>query len=236
MRARTWRNERHDAFRGAYDTREVASYFRAADRIHQIAPSRDRLRAWARNGALRPTGPVRDGRRMCLDFDDLTTSQVIAILRSRGWSFARIRKAELAFAELLGTPRPFANRAFWTMGPDLLARVGGSLVVGTRGGQLAFEDLVRDWLDPVGRHFGFDEATGQAAWWKPVDFVRLDPGVQFGAPCVEGTGVPTSALWSYVRGGDPIPYVADSYGLSVADVERAVAWEDRRRRALGAAA
>lgn len=229
-------NGRAHTFGGAYEPNEVASFLRTSDPIERVAPSAQRLRAWAHNGVLGTEKPAKIGRSLRLSFAHLTTSQVIAILRARGWSFKRIRETERELARLLQTPQPFTNRAFWTMGPDLLTTIDGKLVVGTRGGQLAFEEIVKEWLRPVSRHFGFDEQTGQAVSWCPVQFVELDPRIQFGAPCLKGTSIPTSALWGYVRGGDPIAYVARSYGLAVADVERAVAWEDQRRASLGAEA
>lgn len=236
MSAHNKKHERKPTFGGVYEPNEVASYLRASEPIDRLAPTARRLRAWAHNGVLGENRLAKEGRFLRLSFDHLATSQVIAILRARGWSFPAIRAAERDFARLLGSPRPFTNRDFWTMGPDLLTRIDGTLVVGTRGGQIAFEEILEEWLHPVGRRFGFDEETGMAASWRPVQHIELDPRVQFGAPCVEGTSIPTSALWGYVRGGDPVEYVAQSYGLSVADVERAVAWEDRRRGAVGAEA
>lgn len=227
---------RPHGFGGAYEPSEVASYLRTSEPIERVAPTAQRLRAWAHNGALGTEEPTKVGRSLRLSFGHLVASQVVAILRARGWSFKRIRATERELARLLQTPRPFTNREFWTIGPDLLTRIDGRLVVGTRGGQLAFEEIIKEWLRPVGRHFGFDDQTGQAVSWCPVQHIELDPRIQFGAPCLKGTSIPTSALWGYVRGGDPVDYVARTYGLRVADVERAVAWEDRRRASLGAEA
>lgn len=219
-------------YAGAYSPPELSSYLRTASPIDRIAPSAQRIRSWAHRHVISPHGASRRGRFLELSFDDLTTSQVVAILRDRAWSIRRIEEAERVFAKLLGVERPFTNRALWTAGPDLFARVGGALVAGTRGGQIAMEGIVNEWLHPVGSHFTFDDRTGRARAWRPVARIELDPMVQFGAPCLEGTSIPTSALWSYVHGGDSAAYVARSYGLRVADVERAVAWEDLRLRAL----
>lgn len=236
MPARNEDNEHPHSFDGAYEPSELASYFRASVPIGEIAPSAQRLRAWAHTGKLGPDKPEKVGRLLRLNFNQLATSQVVAILRARNWSFQRIANAEHQFVQLLGTRWPFANRDFWTMGGDLLTRYEGTLMVGTRAGQFALEEIVREWLHPVGRHFDFDPRTGQAITWRPIEGIELDPRFQFGAPLVEGTSIPTASLWSYVRGGDPIGYVARVYALEVADVERAVAWEDRRRGLVGAAA
>ncbi len=63
--------------------------------------------------------------------------------------------------------------------------------------------------------------------------ITLEPSVQFGQSCLKGTRIPTSALWGCRAGGDPPQFIADAYGITVADVERAVEWERQVRAALG---
>jgi len=49
---------------------------------------------------------------------------------------------------------------------------------------------------------------------------------------VKDTRIPTSAIWSYVRGGDRREFIAKSYEISLEDVDRAVKFEDEVRRVL----
>jgi uncharacterized protein (DUF433 family) len=214
--------------RGLYTAPDLASYLRASVPIGQWSPGSERLHAWVRGDVLAPGQQQTPGRDRLLSFEDLVSSQAVALLRKSGLTLADIQKAEQYFAGLYGVRRPYAHRQFWTEGRSIIGHLGDLLIAGNRGGQLLL-GFVAEWMTPVRVRLGFDDRTGLAVSWRPDDRIELDPHVQFGSPCLEATSVPTSALWSYVRGGDPIEVVARSYGLTVPDVERAVSWEDRRR-------
>src|SRR6266496_2086621 len=217
--------------RGLYTAPDLASYLRTSTPIGEWSPTSQRLHAWVRGDVLAPGQQGIPGRDVLLSFEDLVSSQAVALLRRSHFTLAEIRLAESYFSQLYGVRRPFAHCQFWISGRDIIGRLedalGGSLVAGNRSGQLML-DFVADWLHPLRVKLGFDARTGQAVTWQPDDGIELNPRVQFGSPCLETTSIPTSALWSYVRGGDSVTYVARCYGLGIADVERAVAWEDRR--------
>jgi len=218
---------------GLYSALDLASYLRASVPIGQWSPTSQRLHAWVRADILAHGQQQTHGRALLLSFEDLVSSQAVALLRKSGLTLVEIRKADRYFADLYKVHRPFAQRQFWTEGRAIVGRLGDLLIAGNRAGQL-MRDFVAEWMTPVRVRLGFDEQTGLAVTWRPLNGVELDPRVQFGSPCLEMTSIPTSALWSYVRGGDPIASVARDYGLTVADVERAVAWEDRRHHRLAA--
>lgn len=223
--------------RGLYTAPDLASYLRASVPIGYWSPTSERLHAWVKGAVLAPGQQDVPGRERLLSFEDLVSSQAVALLRKSGFSLAEIRTSERYFARLYGVRRPFAHRQFWVSGREIVGRLesalGDSLVAGNRSGQLML-DFIADWLTPVRVHLSFSGETGQAVTWRPDDGIELDPRVQFGSPCLLETSVPTSALWSYVRGGDSVAAIARAYGLGVADVERAVAWEDWRHHRLAA--
>ena len=221
--------------RGLYTALDLASYLRASVPIGQWSPTSERLHAWVRGSVLAPGQQQLPGRDRLLSFEDLVSSQAVVLLRRSRLTLAEIQKAERYFADLYGVRRPFAHRQFWIEGRNIIGRLGDLLISGNRGGQLML-DFVAEWMTPVRVHLEFDDQTGAAVAWRPDDRIELSPCVQFGSPCLKATSVPTSALWSYVRGGDPVEYVAECYGLGVSDVERAVAWEDRRRGSVAAQA
>ena len=224
--------------RGLYTAPDLVSYLHASVPIGQWSPTPRRLHAWVRGDLLAHGQQRLHGRDVMLSFEDLVSSQAVALLRKSGFTLAEIRETERYFATLYGVRRPFAHRQFWTEGRSIIGRLGDKnspLIAGNRAGQLML-DFVAEWMTPVRVQIGFDDQTGEAITWRPGDHIALDPRIQFGSPCLEATSIPTSALWSYVRGGDPVEYVARCYGLGVADVERAVAWEDRRHRRLAAGA
>lgn len=48
--------------------------------------------------------------------------------------------------------------------------------------------------------------------------VSVDPAVQFGHPCIAGTGAPVDVIAERVYAGEPVTAVADDYDVTRADV------------------
>jgi uncharacterized protein (DUF433 family) len=63
--------------------------------------------------------------------------------------------------------------------------------------------------------------------WRPDEYpdspVVIDPSVRFGSPTVHG--IRTETLWEQSQGGEDEQDLAERYGLTVADVRRALAYE-----------
>lgn len=72
-----------------------------------------------------------------------------------------------------------------------------------------------------------------AARWRPDAYpdspVVIDPGIDYGSPTVHG--VKTETLAELVESGEDEEYLADMYGLSVADVRSALAYEWATKKA-----
>jgi len=107
------------------------------------------------------------------------------------------------------------------------------ILSGTRGGQIAW-DFLTEGLESWPHRLSFSETTHRADAWWPTPDISLEPDIQFGQPCLAGTRIPTSALWSYAAGGDSYEAIARAYQIEVKDVEQAVNWENRVRAALDA--
>jgi uncharacterized protein (DUF433 family) len=56
--------------------------------------------------------------------------------------------------------------------------------------------------------------------------IVLDPRVAFGAPVVAGTRIPTSTLAMYTV-GNPMPAIADAFGLEPSKIDVAVGFESQ---------
>ena len=89
--------------------------------------------------------------------------------------------------------------------------------------QLAMS-IVKDYLIPVS---GLQFKDQVASKWSPQPGVMLDLCLQFGEPCIQDTRIPTRALWSLVRGGDPPDLVARSYGITPQELTAALNWENK---------
>jgi len=89
-----------------------------------------------------------------------------------------------------------------------------------KSGQLAFHDTIKNYLRPV--EYGPDEL---AAVWRPANGVWVNPKVQAGSPCVDGTRVPTGVLAALIDEDEDPEDVADDYELDVTQVIAALEFE-----------
>ncbi|HLG71138.1 MAG TPA: DUF433 domain-containing protein [Chloroflexota bacterium] len=222
-------------FNGLYVVPEVARFLRAgADTAPEgggavSLPRPRRLLAWVRRGMALPELAQVAGRELLLTFEDLISLRFVSLLRDAGYSLKHIRKAEDWLRQQTGDPRPFATRDVWKgkFRRELYVHLGGDLVSASKQGQHVFK-FWEDEVELILEHRRLDfDARGLARCWQPYPEVTLEPDVQFGAPCVTGTRIPTSAIAGMVKAGDTISYVARSYGLAEATVERALEWEER---------
>jgi uncharacterized protein (DUF433 family) len=88
-----------------------------------------------------------------------------------------------------------------------------------RGGQGAFKEVVRLYLEKVSY-----DGLGVAHLWRPTPMVLIDPKVQAGTPCVEGTRVPTGTIADMASVDSPED-VAEEMDLTLEQVEAAVDFE-----------
>lgn len=198
-------------FGGIYDVPEAARYLRASmTGGSEIALPAGKLITWIRRGFASQALVDVPGRELLIDFQDLISMRVIAAMRAAGLSWSAIRRAERWLSTQTGASRPFATGALWT-------------------GQMSF-DLMLDHPLPV-HGLEFSSETGQAISWEPAANVLLVPEVQFGAPCIKGTRIPTRSVAGMVEAGDAPAFVARGYGVTPFDVEKACEWERRLRTA-----
>lgn len=211
-------------FEGIYEVPEAARYLLASQKAKETyrVDSRHLIR-WIRHGLALPSLTQVPGREILITFEDLVSMRVIAALRTAGVSFQKIYKAERWLRQHIGKARPFATEVLWTERSEVFAEFTQQLIAASRHGQLAM-DLVRDYLIPV--HGLFFGANRMAVKWEPRDKILLHPLIQFGAPCIEGTRVPTRTVWGMVKAGDSVERVSRSFHISQEEVHAAIDWED----------
>jgi uncharacterized protein (DUF433 family) len=104
----------------------------------------------------------------------------------------------------------------------------------TRQGQYAM-DFIKEWLRRLrrpldtGLDLSFRKVNGRevASTWVSYPYVLLNPLIQFGAPCIEGTRIPTAAVWSMFLGGDRPEALAKDYSVPLFKVQSALEWEKK---------
>lgn len=206
---------------GIYGVAEAARYVKAAPHAERLYPITQRtLRGWIRQRC------VVDGQdEFPVNFDDLIAMRLIAALRSAGVSQRGISECELLMQEETRLEHPMAAETLWGGEGPSFAELRRCLVdAGSRG--QATLDLVQKHLIPA-QDLVFDESSGQVISWEPQPGIVLDPLVQFGAPCVKGTRIPTAALAGMVLAGDSPESTARDYQIPTDDVEAACDWERR---------
>jgi len=164
-------------------------------------------------------------RQRFITFLDLVSMRMVAVLRSRGIRLQEIRNTEVWLRREFGLERPFANRDVWTFGSNVFIQFEDHLIAASRFGHIAMQ-FIKDWLTKVELDMTFD-VDDIASSWSPYQDVRLDPEIQFGEPCIDGTRIPTRAIWSKVKAGDTPEIVATLYEINITQVQHAIQWEER---------
>ena len=210
-------------FAGVYDVPQAVRFIYGSRLAHEVyRVDSKKLIRWIRSGVASRSLTKVPGDHMILTFEDLVSLRVIAALRAASVSFRSIHSAEDWLRKKTRTERPFATEIVWTEGSGVFIELHERLISASKYGQLAME-MLREYLIPV---HGLTFKNRLASTWEPADGVLLDPMVQFGAPCVKGTRVPTRSISGMIEAGDSPRWVAESYRLSNEEVKAAIAWEN----------
>jgi uncharacterized protein (DUF433 family) len=105
-------------------------------------------------------------------------------------------------------------------GRDVYVGEGDDWLDAGRDGQLPFDEVIRPLLDRL--QFGSDQL---ATAWRPVDGVLVNPAIQAGAPCLQGTRITTHHLAALVLVGESPEDIAADYDLDLVNVVDALAYE-----------
>ncbi len=154
-----------------------------------------------------------------ISFLDLISLWVISELISRGVSKREIRAGGEYVAQKVGTDYPFAHRNLATAGTGFFGKMTTWVELGKRG-QGSFQAGIEGLLNPI--EFGSDL---HASIWRPANGVWINPEVQAGAPCIEGTRVPTKDVADLEAVGEHLECIADDLNLNIAQVRAALRYE-----------
>ena len=214
-------------FSGIYRPSEAAKYLNVADSAKKAYPSvnASRLTRWMRQGLASSDFTGVRGADLTLTFEDLISMRVIAALRGAGVGWTEIKNSERWLRETTGSQSPFASESIWTGRGRVYVDWKSRLISAGRNGQIAFDILRHNLIPAHGLAFG--EESGMAVSWTPAKGVSLHPEIQFGAPCIENTRIPTDAIYGMVKAGDSPEFASKAYGISIESVEAALDWEYR---------
>lgn len=212
--------ERGGLGQGIYSLAELRLYLA----FHGAPEDGDRALYWLQH-ALNPVD--HQAREPDYSFSDLVSLLVVRELVQLGMEPHDIREAEAYLRRQFSTARPFVNQEIATDGRAIFVKREVEDQVESAnhgGGQQAHGEVLGPYLTRV--HYRRTSARdwSPAASWSPMDGVVLDPAVQFGAPVVEGTRVPTAAL-ADVAAAAGVDAASDRLGVAVERAEAAVSFE-----------
>ena len=177
-----------------------------------------------------PLIEVADKDTPALSFRNVVELHVLsAIRRKHQVSMPAIRSAIDYLRESLDLQRPLADQQMLTDGRDLFIRHLGNLVNISQRGQLEMNQVVRAYLlrierSPAGVPIQLFPFTGSNIQVAPK-LVVMNPRVQFGRPCIVGTGIPTAIIAERYKAGDSIKQLVNDYGQAAKKIEEAIRYE-----------
>jgi uncharacterized protein (DUF433 family) len=210
---------------GVYDAEEVS---------YLLSLPVESIVRWSlpRQKGLPPIVPPSFDRAFA--FVDLVSLTIVGQLWSRRVAENDLRHGIRYLCEMTGHEKPLAHRdvvaKLATSGQALIAEVDDGWFDIGKGGQGAFKEVVRVYLKKI----VFNE-RGVAQLWKPAPHIVLDPRVQAGTPCLEGTRIPTSTVADLAR-VDPETLVAEDLDIDIELIRAAVSFEDQLLAGQGIAA
>ncbi|HJR86555.1 MAG TPA: DUF433 domain-containing protein [Acidimicrobiia bacterium] len=153
-------------------------------------------------------------------FLDMISLWVISELITRGVSKYELRAGRDYLATKLETQFPFAHKRLATVGGAFFGELAAEWIDVGKSGQRAFQTVIEDYVRPI--EFGADDL---AAIWRPRGGVWINPSVQAGSPCIDGTRVPTALLAALVAEDEDPQNLAADFDLDVGQVEAALKFE-----------
>lgn len=172
-----------------------------------------------------------------LSFFNLVELHVLKGMRIRHRvPLQRIRRAIEHVRERFASEHPLAEYRFETDGIDLFLEHAGDYINVSRHGQLGIKGVLSTYIHRI----DWDNKSGLANQLFPFVVnesekepraIVLNPRISFGRPVIFGTGISTAVIAGRFNARDSVPDLAEEYGLKEAQIEEAIRWESRPKRA-----
>lgn len=215
----------------------LASYYLS------LPPNTVRYWAFGRPPAYAPVIVAADPEAKLVSFRNLVEMHVLsAVRRKHGVSMPRVRAAVDWLRRETDTEHPLSDISLETDGDGLYIRTFGALLDASREGQVAIEKVIREHLQRIDRSaqgipirlFPFRKVAQrgeQVVVEEGPKVIVIDPRVQFGRPCIEGTGTPTAIVFDRYSAGESPAALARDYDCPRSMIDEAILYEKARRRA-----
>ncbi len=178
--------------------------------------------------------PTRIGGDSILSFRDLVELRFVRLFRHYGVSMPVIKAAAQNAANQLQSNHPFGMHRFYTDGKKIFTDLKDIRIVEEESGkdidskrlyqeldvaQMVMGEIIQVWIKDV------EYDAGIIRQWRILGEGKrpvLDPLRGFGQPIDGPSGIPLSALFGPIRGGDSIQSVADWFEVPTEAVTQAI--------------
>ncbi len=176
--------------------------------------------------------PMADLSRHLLSFRDLAEMHVLAtIRREHRLRLPPVRNAITYLRKTFDTDHPLSDQQMLTDGKELFIERYGQLISASAQCQMAMKRVLEASLQRIERDRSgvpirlYPFTRSQIAG-NPQSVV-IDPRIQFGRPCLAGTGIPTAIVAERYLAGDSIELLAQDYQRHVDEIEEAIRYESQ---------
>lgn len=159
---------------------------------------------------------VREGRGFTVPFNALAEGFIVESFRRAGLPMARIRPAIEVLRNELGVENALLSEKLRTDGAEILIENGDRELVVVRNHQGVFRDVVAEYLQSIRYRDGFVEFV-QLPTYERAEVI-VDPRRNSGQPTIARLGVRVEDVVSRVRAGEPMPEVAEDFGLKKSEL------------------
>lgn len=196
-----------------------------------------RIRYWDTKGVLSPTLSKTMGKHTNYNrlytFDDLVGLKAIAELRdSYNVPFQQLRNIGNWLHECYD--RPWSSLSFHGIGRGRKAEGlfrdpdGGTLLSATKKGQASFQFE----LEPIAREIEQHVIELRQRYADQLGRMRRNRNVISKTPVLDGTRVPTTAVWDFYKAGYSIEAILQEYPrLTPVDIQSAIRFDEERHLA-----
>jgi uncharacterized protein (DUF433 family) len=184
----------------------------------------DQKRFW------QPLVAIADQATPALSFRNAIELHVLAAMRRKhNIDMPKVRRAIDYLSRRFSVAHPLADQQMLTDGKDLFIEQLGRLINISRDGQLEMQALMEVYLaridrDPAGVPVRLFPFTRSRIGESPK-VIALDPRIQFGRPCIAGSGIPTSIIAERYRAGESIEALSEDYGQQSPCIQEAIRFE-----------
>jgi uncharacterized protein (DUF433 family) len=179
--------------------------------------------------------PAQKRPTILLSFVNIVEAHVLhAIRHHHHVKLPKVRRALGFVGQRMGVPHPLTNQEFKTDGVDLFIEHLGDMVIASEGGQKAIREAFEAHLSRV--HYDEKKVaeklflfTRPGHEMSQPRYVVMDPMISFGRPVINGSGVPTSAIYERYLAGDEPEHLAKDYRRDLPEIYEAIRCESRSK-------